>query len=112
MTLRIYAIIAAIVAVLGVIGWATWNHDAAKREKALRVAAEASSALAGETTKIIERTTNNERTVYRQAEVMTDAIQSAPGADDLVPPDVLGRWGAAIDGLRDGSEAADDQGSR
>ena len=110
--IRLYAIIAAIVALLGVVGWATWNHEAAKREKALRVAAEAQGQVAQATTQIVEKTFTNERVIYRQAEASTDAIQAAEGADAPIPADVRNALCDGLGRLRDAPQCGDNPGSR
>lgn len=108
---RLYAALAFAVGLLGLVGAVKWSHDRAEREKASRVAAEAQSQVASETSKIIDRTFTNERVIYRQAEASTDAIQAAEGADAPIPADVRSALCDGLGRLRDAPQCGDDSGS-
>lgn len=110
LTLRETLILAAVAVALLFGGSIAWRlHKAAlARENGLRVAAEQSAALAKDTTRIIERTMTHENTIYRQAEVEADAIQAIPGADALVPDELLSEWGRSLDGMRPQAATPDD----
>ena len=71
--------------------------------------AEQQASLNQQTGEITERVIRSEVTIRTQAERAADAIQTAPGADTPLDPDFRDKLCAAVDSLRDGSPACDDQ---
>jgi hypothetical protein len=81
--------------------WTDW--------KAVAKAAGQETTLAKDTTRIIEKTMTNERTIYRQAESAAAIVQEQPGADSPISPELLVSWIRSIDGLRAPAVAVDNQ---
>ena len=93
------------------------GHHAASKADAPKIAAaqaqnltaQAQVAVTTSATGAAEHTRSCEAALTTQAEEAAHAVQSAPGADAPLPPDVLREWRAGIDGLRqpaDGGGAA------
>ena len=107
---RLAAIFAAILLALGILALWQYRGGELRRAKAQANASVAQAQFSAETTRIVERTTNKERTVVRQAEVHADAVQSAAGAGIPIPLDVLAAWSSGIDSMRaPAASAADDR---
>ena len=66
------------------------------------VAAQARAASNAEGTRQVEKVFRSETIIREKANGAVHEIQSAPGAETPVPPDVLDAWSRGIDGLRDG----------
>jgi hypothetical protein len=98
---RLYIAAGAALAVILALGYAKVTHDASERLRARLEAAEQQANIATETTRIIERTMTNERTIEREADRAVQAVQEAPGAETPIPPELLDVWGRALGGLRD-----------
>jgi hypothetical protein len=104
--------IAAVLAALAIFGayslarplWTDW--------KAVAKAAGQETTLAKDTTRIIEKTMTNERTIYRQAESAAAIVQEQPGADSPISPELLDSWVRSIDGLRSPAPTPDNHNPR
>lgn len=92
LSLKQYAILAAVLLVLGSLAYAKWEHDRASKAVAAAQQSQANEQQAKETTRIVERTFTNERQVEHIAEQAADEVQSQPGSDTPVPSDVLSSW--------------------
>ena len=84
--------------------WAYVGH--LKRETAQArseaVSAQAQAANSAEATHQVEKVFRSETIIREKANGAVHEIQSAPGSETPVPPDVLDAWGRWIDGLRNG----------
>ena len=76
------------------------REDVQARSEA--VAARAQSEINAEGTRQVEKVFRSETIIREKANGAIHEIQSAPGAETPVPPDVLDAWSRGIDGLRDG----------
>lgn len=104
MTRLTVALVAVIVALSLALGWLMVKGNP---WKARAVVAEQGQALATETGQITERTLVREPIIIREAEGAAHVVETAPGAETPVPPDVLAGWRAGVDGLRERSQAPD-----
>lgn len=99
---RLGALGALLAAVVGV--WLYMGHlkREASQARSEAVAAQAQADINAEGTRQVEKVFRSETIIREKANGAVHEIQSAPGAETPVPPDVLDAWGRGIDGVRDG----------
>lgn len=94
--------------IMAAIGWALWTQaDLALTKDALEdqreLTAQYENAL-----EVVQDIDRRDTIIIRASDEADRAIQEAPNADTLVPPDVASAWAAGIDSVRDaGTEPAD-----
>jgi hypothetical protein len=90
----------AATALLATVGGLYWKgrHDAAEKAKAAVEAAQAQARVSDVTAKALDTHTVQTIVIKERESRAIETVQNAPGADDLLPPDLRA---AFIDGLRD-----------
>lgn len=84
----------------------TSQHTTIARQKVEVRAQTAQVAVERQSAAVTERVVTRTVVVTKRAQRAIAAVQHAPGADTLVPPQLAAEWAAGVDGTRNLTEAA------